>query len=201
MIGETKYPDLMLDIETLSNTPNSVILSIAAVPFNGDTFEVAPREECFHEFFLAQSDLHEGADINIDTVMWWMRQSDEARDKLRIGQRRASHPYNVLNNLKNFVWSISPEAADSYGTTPVRVWGNGASFDLPILENAFRRHQEQIPWRYSGHRCFRTLKTLLPQSRMPALMEPVIAHDALEDAYAQAQNATAILKVLHTRTE
>ena len=70
----------MLDIEALGSKPGSVILSIGAVKFAGG--------KILHEFYRRidpQSCIDAGLKIDVDTVMWWMKQSKEARDALGTG--------------------------------------------------------------------------------------------------------------------
>lgn len=61
-----------------------------------------------------------------------------------------------------------------------------------------RDYLEPIPWRHNQNRCYRTAKDLLRNkvvSRGILWHEPEVAHDALEDALAQAKNAQIILKL------
>lgn len=70
---------MMLDLETMGNKSNSVILSVGAVMFDIETGEIG---EYFYERIEFQSALDVGLKINADTVEWWMKQSDEARAQL-----------------------------------------------------------------------------------------------------------------------
>ena len=71
------------------------------------------------------------------------------------------------------------------------VWGNGADFDLVILENYFRRMGwDQMPWSYKNVRCYRTLKNLVPD--IP-FKNTGVAHSAEDDAAYQALHAIQLI--------
>ena len=67
------------------------------------------------------------------------------------------------------------------------VWCNGASFDFPILSNAFLAVGKNAPWAYYNQRDFRTLKNMVSRDDFDKLkVAPMVAHSALADAAAQA---------------
>ena len=74
------------------------------------------------------------------------------------------------------------------------VWCNGMNFDLPILENAFQAVGARTPWSYYNGRDYRTLKGMFPKELVNRLrVKPTVAHDALDDARAQALALIALL--------
>jgi hypothetical protein len=72
----------------------------------------------------------------------------------------------------------------------VIVWGNGASFDVPLLEAAFAKCSIKPHWKYYNSLCYRTLKNLYKAIQY---IPPRMKHSALEDAKAQAAHAERIL--------
>ena len=175
-----RYPHLMLDIETLGVTPDAPILSLAAVPFGAG--EIAPVAACFHVVLDLQAEYAAGAEASQSTLEWWTRQSPAARQVLDRATTFGSPPVQVAAALVNYVGT---HMAPGYG-----VWRNGASFDPVLVSEMFWRHGVPLPWKYSQIRCHRTLLALHPgvvKSR------PTLAHDALADAYGQAQTAGRIL--------
>jgi hypothetical protein len=73
------------------------------------------------------------------------------------------------------------------------VWGNAASFDLKILEKAYKLMQIEVPWKYYNEMCYRTLKNLYPEIK---IMCNPHKHEALQDAIYQAEHAVRILNTL-----
>lgn len=71
--------NLMIDIETLGNKPNSAILQIAAVSFDPTSGEMGNE---FSVNISPKSCEKLGMKIQASTVEWWMQQSDEARDEV-----------------------------------------------------------------------------------------------------------------------
>lgn len=170
--------NIMVDLETLGKGSNAVIVSIGAVAFDetglGATFyrNVAP-----------QSCVDIGMTIDVDTIMWWMKQGDDARKALTLP---GDPIYKVLAEFRDYVNHCAP--ADE-----VALWGNGATFDNVILGTAYKLCDLERPWAYWNDRCHRTLKNLFPDIPAP---KPKVAHNALEDAIAQALHASQILAKL-----
>lgn len=169
--------DVMLDLETLGNGPNSVIIAIGAVKF--DVFGLG---EEFYEVVDAQSCIDAGLQLDVSTVMWWMRQSDAARAEF---QRTGGPLTEVLQRFTDFLG----EDMDN-----IRVWGNGASFDNVILGNAYRKAKLEQPWKFYNDRCYRTVKNLFP---LIELERTGTAHNALDDAKTQAKHLINMQVVLN----
>jgi hypothetical protein len=85
--------------------------------------------------------------------------------------------------------------ADYLGNIPdVRVWGNGADFDNPILAVAYRRTIfSGQPWKPYNGRCYRTVKN---QFQDVKLVRTGTHHNALDDARSQA---THLVEICRTR--
>ena len=165
---------VMLDIETLGKNSNSVILSVGAVEFS----EIGLGKE-FYMNVDPQSCVAAGMQMDVSTIMWWMKQSDAARKTFEAG---GSDLADVLHEFK--MWF--PKGAC--------VWGNGATFDNVIVSNAYNAVKMHRPWGYQNDRCYRTLKALYPGVK--ALTSIGTAHNALDDAKYQALHAIEIMKVL-----
>lgn len=174
-----KTVDLMIDIETMGNTPGCAILSIGAV-FIKD----GKLAEGFYQKVDLQSCLDVGLKMDASTVVWWMKQSDEARAS--ITDEKGDHIIDVLGLFSR--WAF----AHGSGVGEVNVWGNAATFDVVLMEEAFRKTHINIPWEFWGHRCFRTLKNLCPSVPKPVFTG--IKHHALDDAKHQALHMIAILE-------
>jgi len=132
----------MLDIETLGKGVGCVILSIAAVPFFKS--EQLLGEQLFHMNIDIQSCQDKGLAINADTLIWWM-------DMPALFKRIQQDTYTLEGALLSLTRFIKTECAED-----VRIWGRGPSFDQAILRDAYDRHKQDLPWRYSRERCVRT---------------------------------------------
>lgn len=170
-----KKVEVMIDLETLGTSPGCAILSIAAVPFN----IYSPIED-FYERVASASCIECGLVVDDATVQWWNKQDPAARTEAFGGETLIA---TALTNLTYYLNSLGD----------IRVWGNGASFDVPILEAAYKKLNLPVPWKYYDSMCYRTLKNLY--KGIPA-GENTKKHNALEDARHQAQHAEKILRII-----
>lgn len=172
---------IMLDLETLATTPNCVILTIGAVKF--DPFVDYLKEKTTLkdlETFYAKITLESQPDRHIDesTVEWWSKQNAAAQEEA-FGEAGRIPLNDALEGLHKFVWQSS------------RTWCQGPSFDIPILEHAYREYGKPTPWNYSQTRDSRTICDLVPVD-MPAELQ-ITTHNALEDCYKQIINVQQVL--------
>jgi hypothetical protein len=166
---------VMVDLETLGNGSNSVIIAVGAVEFDPDTQTLGSE---FYAVVDPQSCVDAGLEVDVSTVLWWMKQSDAARSAF---QRPGKPLQDILIDFAK--WYPSGAA----------LWGNGATFDNVILGNAFRALNIEQPWKFWNDRCYRTLKNLLPD--VP-LGRAGTHHNALDDAKTQAAHANKLLAAL-----
>lgn len=178
----------MIDIETLGTKPGCAILSIAAVPFGlDDNFNCDPLARPPAFFIKVNPDSCEEVGLVIDprTVAWWKKQSRAAADATFGG---TTHIKDALLELTAYIG----DAKDS-----IRIWGNGASFDVPILESAYYACDLNVPWKYYNSLCYRTIKSIykavLPSKNMK------VAHSALDDALTQARHMEEIARIYRVR--
>lgn len=175
---------VMIDIETMGTGTDAAIVAIGAVLFD-------PETEQLGDTFYAKVDLADavkcGGKIDADTVLWWLKQGEEARNEITSGARGSID--SALDGLSDFIVDNTPTEAR-------QVWANGASFDLPILTSAFARtYFAPAPWKFWQERCYRTLKNLRPDIKAVAPAGNV-KHNALDDAKAQALHAIALLRAI-----
>jgi hypothetical protein len=89
--------------------------------------------------------------------------------------------------------------ATSFDWSDTKVWCNGLSFDIPILDTAYRTCKLATPWAYYNTRDYRTVVKSLDKGVLQSLrVEPTIKHNALADAEAQVLTLVAILE--HARS-
>lgn len=161
--------NLMIDIETLSTKPNGIILSIGAVFFD----ETGLGKEFYQNIDL-ESSMKDGFEIDAGTVYFWLKQSSEAGAVLDNEKECVKH---AIRNLHKFI--VLGCDVDS-----LKVWGNSPSFDLVMLKNYYSvTPYKNAPWKFYNERDFRTAVDIYKCKRV----KPTVAHNALEDAKAQAQ--------------
>lgn len=170
--------DLMIDIETMGNTPGAAILSIGAVFIKDGKL----AEEFYRRIDL-DSCIKSGLKMDASTVEWWLKQSDDARASITI--EKGQELYHVLHEFASFV------KVSTIGCGDLQVWGNASTFDVVLMEEAYRKSFIPLPWAFWTHRCYRTLKNLFPGVAKPEFTG--IKHHALDDAKFQALHLINIL--------
>ncbi len=93
--------------------------------------------------------------MDVGTVLWWMTQTEEARDAWMTEQ--AEELRRALLGLTEFMVQAQ---GDGVNFKKIEPWGNGASFDLSILRRAYELCDLVCPWHYRKERDVRTLVNL-----------------------------------------
>lgn len=164
----------VVDLETLSTNCNSAILSIGAVIFDSETYELG---ETFYTNVDVQSCLDVGATVSGSTLMWWINQTIEAKQGLMDGKQ---HINDALSDFSRWLSRTKPET----------IWSNGADFDLPILKSLYSMCKMTYPLSYKQSRCYRTLTSLYPIE----VARQGVYHNALDDSIHQAKVLIEIVK-------
>ncbi|MCH6141349.1 exonuclease [Klebsiella variicola] len=179
------YVHVMVDLETMGKKHNAPIVAIGAVVFDPATGSIG---ESFYKVVCLDSSVNWGAVIDPSTVIWWLKQSSEARSA--IVNDDAIPLQDALLQFREFV---SDNVAG--GSKKAQVWGNGASFDNSILRSAYDCIAEDYPWEYWNDRDVRTMLELGqaisfdPKTTIPFEGS---RHNALADAIHQARYVSAI---------
>ncbi len=169
--------DVMLDLETMGKGPNAAIIAIGAVEFDIKNQQIGGR---FYTVVDLASSVAAGGVMDVSTVLWWMKQSEEARSAFA---REGAHIAEVLHSFTSWMEQCASRS-------DVRVWGNGAAFDNVILASAYRSNGTPAPWEFWNDRCYRTLKAHYPSVKMP---RTGTHHNAVDDAESQALHLIAML--------
>lgn len=169
--------DVMIDLETMDSGPNAAIVAIGTVEFDTKTCELGER---FYKVVNLASAVEAGGVLNPNTIMWWMRQSEEARAVFKDDGEPVTE---VLAQFTAWLEQRGP-------LKDIRIWGNGASFDNVILASAYKRLGQAVPWVFWNDRCYRTIKSLNWRIKM---QRSGTHHNALDDAESQARHLIEIL--------
>lgn len=130
----TDYTDVIIDLETLGDTPDSIPIQMAVVffdlhdhdkPLTGGTTDIHPQS---------------GRDIGListaSTLEWW---KEKGLDLPGVNGDNV-HLQHALNA---FAAAFEYRANEN-----ARIWSRGNSFDLAILKLAYHRHGDNPPWQF-----------------------------------------------------
>ncbi|WP_130965807.1 exonuclease [Klebsiella pneumoniae] len=179
------YVHVMVDLETMGKKHSAPIVAIGAVVFDPATGSIG---ESFYKVVCLESSVNWGAVIDPSTVIWWLKQSSEARSAIV-----NDDAIPLLDALLQFREFVSDNVAG--GSKKAQVWGNGASFDNSILRSSYDCIAEDYPWEYWNDRDVRTMVELGqaigfdPKTTIPFEGD---RHNALADAIHQARYVSAI---------
>lgn len=178
MRGGGEMNRIMVDLETLDTQPSAAIVSIGAVRFGPGAWEP------WRTFYLPVAfDHRDGRSVSRGTIAWWLTKPAEVQAALT--DPAAVPLAGALAQLRTWI--------QDGGADGVELWAGPATFDLAVLEHAYRSAANgwnTPPWKYNETRCYSTLRKANEWVPRPA---PKVAHNALEDARAQAEHVCAIL--------
>ena len=191
---------IMFDLETLGTVPGCSILSIGAVRFHPEEnrlsdefYKVVSRLSCA-DHFLEEND---------DTIEWWETKSPEARQVLYDAEN-----HDIAVTLPAALMLLNDWMLGMGGMRSIRLYGNGADFDNPILRVA-QDAAKVLPFNskagHFGGRCYRTLKSLDelfgPAFAAPKLERQGTYHNALDDAKHQARHLMETVRRIRAMTK
>lgn len=168
---------LMIDIETLGTSAHARVISVGACVFN-----IEGIQDSIQWNVLQDEDTPGKIDVN--TVIWWMNQSEEAK-RNAFDQNGATELSDVLGVLSDFY--------DDYSLKTV--WSKGVTFDIIILQNMFKKMQRTVPWRHSQLRCMRSFNEIMKAFDI-RVTESGVEHSAIHDATAQAKTVIKVWRHL-----
>lgn len=176
---------IMLDIETLGLSPNSVILQIVAKEFNlnGQPSLITPFQ-C--NINLNQPDRV----VETGTLSWWLNQ-DLATIKTVINGYTQKSLVHALTTLNSWIYNIRTD-----NNIVIKFWCRGTNFDFTLLENAYKQNDIVIPWEYYELSDVRTFDALVPSPIRKQIKRKGIYHNALDDVEFQIEYVQACLNYL-----
>ncbi len=169
----------MLDIETLGNVSNSVIVSIGAVRFD---IETGKTGEEFYTRVDIDSCLKWGLKVNGSTIKWWLTKNEEARKEVAKG---GDDIKDALIGFANFV------------NKDDHVWGNGVRFDTALMEDAYSTLGFPVPWDFRKELDVRTLVYFNPKIKVEHINKNKgVSHNAIDDCNIQIAYCSEIYNTL-----
>jgi hypothetical protein len=181
-----KMGHIMLDLETMGTDNDSVICSIGAVEFDINTGATG-RE--FYAKIDIQSCLDIGLKVTGSTILFWMKQSEEARRELY--DAKGEQINSVLMKFSEFVNLVGNDC---------QIWGNSNRFDMGILQTAYTKCYYKIPWDFRKERDVRTLVSFRPeiQKNYPSYG---VAHSPVDDCKYQIGYSSMIWNDINAATK
>lgn len=171
--------EVMLDLETFSTRNHATILVIAALKFNrNDPQYPLENMEKFYAKVSVDSCKNVGMHIDDNTVNWWREQKEEVQKEI-FGEPR--------EDLKSVLIKFSKWYGNSRN-----IWSHGATFDIPILSEAYVRCGMEAPWKFWVARDTRTLYDIagINQKQLPEEN----LHHALYDCWRQIWGVKEAIK-------
>lgn len=179
------YTHLMVDMETMGNSPDAPIVSIGAVFFDPSTGNTGAE---FYQVVSLESSMSFGMKPDASTIQWWLKQSSEARSAILVDEAMG-----LLETLELLADFIAENAAN--GNHTVQLWGNGCSFDNVILRRAYALTDTPFAVPFWNDRDVRTMvelgKSVGINPRYDIPFEGDM-HNALSDARHQVKYVSAI---------
>lgn len=180
-----KYSKVMVDLETLCQSPGGLIATIGACSFDSrgydknNTFYVRVEWKKGVEYIQRQGG---GAlsDFN-ETVKWWTERPKIVKREIFEDLHRIPIEEALLK-FNDFVAGRE-------------VWGKGAVFDNATLQTAYMNTGVPCAHSFRDDLCYRTMQRLYPEVQQTISKEGLFPHNAVDDAVYQAEHAYRILWV------
>jgi hypothetical protein len=170
--------DVMLDLETLSTRPESVILTIGAVKFDPYSDLIDVDRGLYYRVNVDEQ-LAMDRHVLDSTIEWWGNQDAEVREEALGDSDRVSLE-DMTRGLNRFLVGVE------------NIWCQGPAFDIVILENLYRQMTKPTPWQFWQ---ISDSRTLFKAHGDPRDKNRAAAHNALMDCYYQA---TAVQQIYST---
>lgn len=173
---------VMIDLETFGTGPHACIVQVGACKFDPETGRIGARMRANID---ANSAIESGAEMDPDTIYWWLKQSPEAIASITAEPKRSID--DVMNELNQFI-----------GKDTLEVWSH-ATFDFSIVMNTLKRLEIKPLF---SHKVTRDIRTLMALSKVAAISAKRrgTPHDALDDCMYQVAYCVKALESLKVGT-
>ncbi len=173
---ETRYLDVMVDIETTGTHPeHNAIIQIAAVRFDIDTMSVDASDMFDRCLGVAPNRFWEES-----TRAFWQGKNLKVYHQIA---SRMEDPGTVLKAFQDWA-NKGRQPSDE----PLRFWGKPTSFDYSFMQSYFRQFNLHLPFHYRYARDMNSfLAGMLGNADHPDVVVPFNgdAHNALHDVLHQ----------------
>lgn len=161
--------DVMIDLETLGTRYDAAIIQIGACYFDRNTGEIG---EVFNMNIKYDSETMDKFSVDYDTFIWWIQQSSQAHNAIA---SKSITPRGIKETLELLHTWLEPQSV---------IWSH-ATFDMPILVNAFSTFGLKFPIPFRNMRDIRTLMDIADHHSDTD--HGGVHHRAIDDAMFQAK--------------
>lgn len=181
---------IMVDLETLAETPNAVFPSLAAVQFNLETGEIGKK---FSMNISIDSAVAYGLVVDASTIGWWFTQSPE------VSALMFKDPKSLTLVLYEFQQFLNNCTDELNAIGDLTLWGNSARYDLGKLAWAYKAiRQKEYPWNTWNEKCYRTYTKLFPEYGQDVKKHDV-KHDPIQDCEFQIRKLVEVNRMVKLR--
>lgn len=171
---------VVIDLETFDTAITAAFVSIGAVRINILSGKVLDNFYVNINFNQAKA----YGTISKSTMDWWASQPKETRALLKVNQQP------LIKAMYDFACWLNPND---------RVWGNGALFDIGILEHYYNSTNTRPPWKFWNVRDVRTVVEIgeklfnFKKDEIPFVGTP---HYAIDDALHEAKLISHVIQLI-----
>lgn len=176
---------LIVDLETLDQCPNSVVLSIGALSFDFETDFISDGINI--KLSVEDQVRNYGRSISKSTVEWWSKQSTEAKEILK----PSSSDLLLTDAMITLNKWVTEQPGFRYKNT--YIWSRGNNFDFPILDSLYdnaKLRPAYNPWLVRDIRTYIDIMNLHAEAQGKVYDESDIHannHNSLEDCRCDAK--------------
>jgi len=179
----SKYKDVMIDIETLGLNPGCVICTIAACVIKPDIRDC----DKFYVRVIIESCEEYGLKIEDKSLEWWGNQEEQAKNEIF---NVTTDRYDLPTAL-DFLSKWLKEKKLEY------VWAKDPDFDCAILGYAYKICGKKVPWEYYKTRSVRTLLDIAGRFLKVKVTKYENNHISIFDCINQTKEILPILDSLN----
>lgn len=186
-------PDLivMVDIESLSLGPRPVITQIAMLGYDLQEDELMENRHVQYYPIEPQQQIIPARTISASTIVWWMSQPDEARERFKYSTETEFE--DLAARLRNLI-TVFNQLTD-HGRLNYELVSRGPQFDIVAIETLLTECGLTIPWAYDKVVDLRTMcRRAGINPRNVAKPAGCIPHVAFWDARWQISQYLAALR-------
>lgn len=179
---ETKFIDIVVDLETLSTKTDAVIMQVGAIALEYPNDNASCPQE-FDCSISVASNFKYDRQVDVSTITFWKEQPTQTWANVANGTLELPV---VLAQFAAWIKHVR----DQNQSCTLRIWGNASAFDLGILKSAYEAIAADTPWHYREEMCLRTLCKMFPEVEKE---RSTYAHVALWDARAELATLQKLL--------
>mgnify|MGYP003601437584 CR=1 FL=1 len=154
-----KYAELMFDMETGGTGADAWIAQFACAVMGQGKLEMA------FEVTIDYTQPQTGRVMDASTMAWWAhpKRAEAFEQVWKDSNINLASALVAFNDHINTIETV-------YGK-PVRIWSKGPSFDMAIMQDAYRKLGISFPISFRNFMCYRTIAAMYPDMRSTSATE------------------------------